>query len=201
MLSLSFERRLSRRGFSLIAGIDEAGRGPLAGPIVAAAVILPLDVKLRGLDDSKKILPHKRARLFNQIKKKAVSIGIAVVSHRTIDQIGMGKANQLVMQAAFEKLRVLPDHLLLDGKFSRVKTDLPQQAIIGGDHKVASIAAASIIAKVTRDRLMLKYHARYPAYHFDRHKGYGTKLHLKLLYELGPCAIHRRSFFPVSELA
>ena len=201
MLFLKFEKRLHRSGFGRIAGIDEAGRGPLAGPIVAAAVVLPLDVRLPGLDDSKKILPHDRLKLFELIKKKALSIGIAVLSHKVIDEMGVGKANQLVMQMAFEKLKVIPDYLLLDGKYSKVKTRLPQNAVTGGDHKIASIAAASIIAKVTRDRLMLKYHAKYPAYRFDQHKGYGTELHFKLLYQLGPCAIHRRSFFPVSELA
>jgi ribonuclease HII len=201
MLSFSYEKRLFRQGFKQVAGIDEAGRGPLAGPIVAAAVIFPPDICLPGLDDSKKLTPSNRTKLFGAIKKKALSIGIAVISHKVIDEMGVGKANQLVMQIAFEKLKVIPDYLLLDGKYSKIKTRLPQNAITGGDRKVASIAAASIIAKVTRDRLMLEYHVKYPAYRFDLHKGYGTELHFKLLYQLGPCAIHRRSFFPVSELA
>ena len=201
MLSLRYEKKLSCLGFNQVAGVDEAGRGPLAGPIVAAAVILPLDAKLPGLDDSKKLTPQKREKLFLQIKQNALSIGIAILSHKLIDSIGVGRANHLAMQKAFQKLKLCPEYILLDGKYSRIKTSLPQKAITGGDRKVASIAAASIIAKVTRDRLMIKYHRKYPAYRFDLHKGYGTELHVKIIRQLGPCAIHRRSFFPICEMA
>jgi ribonuclease HII len=181
--------------------VDEAGRGPLAGPIVAAAVILPLDCRLPGLNDSKKLAPKTREKLFIKIREKAISIGLAVISHKIIDKLGIGKANKLAMQKAFQNLMICPDYILLDGKYSKIKTSLPQKAITGGDRKVASIAAASIVAKVTRDRIMVKYHQKYPRYKFDQHKGYGTEKHFELLRELGPCAIHRRSFYPVSEMA
>ena len=200
-LTLLHEKRFLDEGFAKVAGIDEVGRGPLAGPIIAAAVILPLNCKLPGLHDSKKLTPSKREKLFVLIKKQALAIGMGAISHRTIDKIGIGRANKLVMQQALDNLTIKPDLILLDGGRSSVTSNLPQRAITGGDRKLASIAAASIIAKVTRDRMMLKFHDKYPDYRFDRHKGYGTKLHLRILYQIGPCAIHRRSFFPVSELA
>ena len=200
MLSLKYEKRLSRQGFNLIAGIDEAGRGPLAGPIVAAAVILPLVVNLPGLDDSKKLSPQKREKLYSLIKEKALNIGVAVLSHKLIDKLGVGKVNRLVMQEAFRNLKLKPDYILLDGKYSWIETSIPQKPITGGDHMIASIAAASIIAKVTRDRIMQKYHNSYPAYGFDKHKGYGTREHMKKLLICGPCPIHRRSFAPLSIL-
>jgi ribonuclease HII len=135
MLSLRYEHRLKRQGFLQIAGIDEAGRGPLAGPIVAAAVILPLDVKLPGLDDSKKLTPKKREKLFQLIKEKALGIGIAILSHKLIDNVGVGKANRLAMQKAFQALPAMPDYVLLDGKYSKIMTPIPQEAITGGfDH-------------------------------------------------------------------
>jgi len=198
MLSLKYEKRLNRQGFNLIAGIDEAGRGPLAGPIVAAAVILPLAVYLPGLDDSKKLSSQKREKLYLLIKEKALNIGVAVLSHKLIDKLGVGKVNRLVMQEAFRNLKLKPDYILLDGKYSWIETSIPQKPITGGDHMIASIAAASIIAKVTRDRIMQKYHNSYPTYGFDKHKGYGTREHLKKLLIYGPCPIHRRSFAPLA---
>lgn len=197
MPSFTYEKALYRKGFKLTAGVDEAGRGPLAGPIVAAAVILPAACPIKGLDDSKKLSPKKRERLFTQIKKNAVAIGIGMVGHSVIDRINIGKANLLAAKKAVENLNVPPDFILIDGKL-RIDVPFPQRSIAGGDAKCASIAAASIIAKVTRDHLMKKYHAAYPEYGFDRHKGYGTRQHLLLLSRHGPCAIHRRSFYPVS---
>lgn len=198
MLSSAYERKLIRQGFKFIAGVDEVGRGPLAGPIVAAAVILPYKFSLPGLNDSKKLTAKTRERLFREIKAIAVGIGIASVSHRLIDKINIGRANLLVMKLAVEKLGIEPEYLLLDGGRNRVALNIAQIGISGGDRKCASIAAASIIAKVTRDRLMMKYHDKFPRYGFARHKGYGTAEHLRSLEKYGPCAIHRRSFFPVS---
>lgn len=200
MPSFVFENRLLRQGFKLIAGVDEAGRGPLAGPIVAAAIILPSTCFLPGLDDSKKLSPKQRDRLFLEIKRQAIAIGLAAVSHRQIDKINIGRANLLVMERAVLKLKIKPEYLLLDGGRYRVALPLPQRGIDGGDGRSVSIAAASVIAKVTRDRLMAKYHACYPDYGFDRHKGYGTPDHLLALARYGPCPIHRRSFFPLSAL-
>ena len=184
----------------MIAGVDEAGRGPLAGPIVAAAVILPLSCRLPGLDDSKKLTPLQRERLFVEIKRQAIAIGLAAVGHRQIDKINIGRANLLVMELAVLKLKIKPEYLLLDGGRYRVALSLPQMGINGGDGRSTSIAAASVMAKVTRDRLMAEYHLRYPEYGFDRHKGYGTRRHLLALARCGPCPIHRRSFYPLSAL-
>jgi len=197
-VNFSCERRLWRKGLKYVAGVDEVGRGPLAGPVVAAAVVFPPNVMLRGLEDSKRLTPKKREELFCEIKKKAAGIGIGMVGHRQIDRLKIGKANLLAMKKAVEKLSLSPDYLLIDG--GRYKIDLPieQRGISGGDGKCASIAAASIIAKVTRDRIMLRYHRRYPEYRFDCHKGYGTREHMRKIYRFGPSAIHRRSFYPVS---
>lgn len=193
-LSHKIVKDLSRQGFRLVAGVDEVGRGPLAGPILAAAVILPLNYKLPGLDDSKKLSPLKRERLYRQIKKQAIGIGLGSVSHKIIDDLGLTYANHLVMKRAVEALPIFPDFVLVDGRSTISSLSVPQRAIIGGDGKCASIAAASIIAKVTRDRLMLAYHKKFPLYGFNKHKGYGTPEHLQKLSEYGPCAIHRYSF-------
>jgi ribonuclease HII len=194
MLPLIYEKALARRGYKLVAGVDEAGRGPLAGPIVAAAVILPPDVKLKGLNDSKKLSAAQRERLFREISARAVNIGLAVVSHRQIDRLKIEKANRLALKLAVEDLALFPDHILVDGRRPIPGLPQPQRALVGGDGRCASIAAASIIAKVTRDRLMMEYHAVYPLYRFAKHKGYGTKEHFALLAAHGPCPIHRRSF-------
>lgn len=200
MPTFVYEKRLLRKGFKLIAGVDEAGRGPLAGPIVAAAVILPADCSIKGLDDSKKLSPQKRERLFVQIKKKALAIGIGIINHVIIDRINIGRANSLAIKKAIENVKILPDFVLLDGSKLKIDSPVPRRGIAGGDAKCSSIAAASIIAKVTRDRLMKEYHKKYPLYGFARHKGYGTPQHLEALARYGPCAIHRRSFSPVSAL-
>lgn len=199
-MDFGLEESLWRKGFQFIAGLDEAGRGPLAGPIVAAAVILTPETALPGLNDSKLLSPKKRARLYALILERAFAVGVAEVSHKMIDRLKIGKANTLVMEKAAKALGFKPDYLLIDGRKKLDNLTLPQQAIIDGDQKCASIAAASIIAKVTRDRIMLRYHEVYPCYAFDRHKGYGTALHVKRLKKHGPCEIHRRSFTPVAEL-
>ena len=198
-MNLAFERRLWEEGFKFVAGVDEVGRGPLAGPVVAAAVIFPPGiVKINGLADSKLLTPRERERLLPEIKKKAIAIGIGKVSHTLIDKINIGQANLLAMKRAVEKLPIFPDYLLIDGGRYRISLPLPQQGINGGDGKCFSIAAASIVAKVFRDQLMLAYHKKYPQYRFDCHKGYGTKEHLLQLRRYGSSPIHRQSFFPVS---
>lgn len=197
MASFRYENKLWKEGKRFIAGVDEVGRGPLAGPIVAAAVVFPQKVKIKGLADSKTLTAKSREKLYSEIKRKALAIGIATLSHRCIDRLNIGRANLLVMKRAIEKLPLMPDYLLIDGE--RIKIDLPvtQRGILRGDGRSASIAAASIIAKVTRDQMMLRYHKKYPEYGFDSHKGYGTKMHLLKLSKCGPCPIHRRSFSPV----
>lgn len=193
-MKLSFERKLWKLGIKYVAGVDEVGRGPLAGPVVAAAVIFPQNVKIRGLADSKKISPKVRESLYAEIKTKALAIGVGRVSHKIIDKINIWQANLLAMKQSVEALSIIPGFILIDG--SRHKVDLPidQQALPQGDARCFSIAAASIIAKVTRDRMMEKYHQKYPDYRFDQHKGYGTRKHYAALNEFGPCGIHRRSF-------
>ena len=167
MLPLAYEKKLKRQGYKLIAGVDEVGRGPLAGPLVAASVILPSDANLPGLNDSKLLTASQRERLFALIKDCAVAIGIARVGHKVIDRIGVGVANYLAMKLAVENLGLVPDYLLIDGGRHKVDLPIPQVGITRGDRKIASIAAASIIAKVTRDKLMVKYHAKYPDYCFS----------------------------------
>jgi ribonuclease HII len=199
-MNFNYERRLWKKGFARVAGVDEAGRGPLAGPVVAAAVIFPPDIKIKGLNDSKKLSPKKREKLFREITKKAIAFAVSSISHSLIDRINIGRAGLLAMKRAVEKLSLAPDFLLVDGKNFRLDLPVQQRSITHGDARCASVAAASILAKVTRDSLMLKYHKQYPLYRFDLHKGYGTQEHFRRLRENGPCAIHRRSFYPVSSL-
>lgn len=201
MLTLVYEKKLKRQGYELVAGVDEVGRGPLAGPLVAASVVLPSDVNLPGLNDSKLLSAGQREKLFTLIRACAVAIGIARVGHKVIDRIGIGVANYLAMKLAVENLGLLPGYLLIDGGRHKVDLPIPQIGITGGDRKVASIAAASIIAKVTRDRLMVKYHAKYPDYGFNQHKGYGTKKHLERINRFGICPLHRKSFYPISAMS
>lgn len=199
-MNLDHEKNLISQGYQAIAGIDEVGRGPLAGPVVAAAVIFAPDFTLTPaynyLTDSKKLSEARRLALFPLIKTEALACEISVVSHHTIDRINILEASLLAMGEAVKKLKVAPDYLLVDGKFPIKQIKLPQAAIINGDALIASIAAASIIAKVSRDWLMQGYHADYPHYGFDRHKGYGTKQHLAAIKTHGPCPIHRLSFAP-----
>ena len=195
---LEYETKAIAKGYRNIAGVDEAGRGPLAGPVIAAAVIFAAKVDIAGLDDSKKLSPKKREELFPQIQAEAVAYGVAIVSREVIDEINILQASRLAMKQAVEKLKLVPDLLLIDGN-QKIDSTLDQWAIVKGDSKSLSIAAASVLAKVTRDRIMEDYHKLYPQYEFHRHKGYGTKLHRVLIEEHGPCPIHRSTFKGVSE--
>lgn len=199
-VSFRYESGLQKRGFKLIAGIDEAGRGPLAGPVVAAAVILPFKAKIKGLDDSKKLTPGKREKLYFEIIETAVSFGIGLVSEKVIDRINILKATHMAMREAADNLRVTPDFLIIDGKRKIKGFDIPLRMIPSGDAKSSSIAAASIIAKVTRDRIMRTLHSKYPVYGFDRHMGYATEEHRAALIKHGPSPIHRKSFEPVASI-
>ena len=188
-----YEREAFAGGVKLVCGVDEAGRGPLAGPVCAAAVILPPGIGIPGLNDSKKLTDKKRRELYDVITAQAVSYGIAFASEQEIDEINILQATFLAMQRAMEKLDPAPELALIDG--NRAKDfGLPVRTIVGGDGLSASIAAASILAKVTRDRLMEEYDAQYPQYGFAVHKGYGTKRHYEALHAFGPCPIHRQSF-------
>ncbi len=192
-----YERRARKKGYRLIAGVDEVGRGPLAGPVVACALILPLKCRIRGLNSSKRLTPKKREELYPIIREKARAIGLGRVGERKIDGINILKATHLAMKRAISHLGTRPDLLLVDG-FEIPGVEIPQKAIVRGDEKSAPIAAASIIAKVTRDRLLVRYHKIHPEYGFHKHKGYGTKRHLKALKEHGPTRIHRRTFSGVN---
>lgn len=195
--NFSEERQLWKKGYEIVVGIDEAGRGPLAGPVVAGAIFVKSKSKilLKGINDSKKLSEKQREYYYKiLINHKDIKWGIGIVSEKMIDKINILEATKLAMQKAFEKLN--PAILLIDGNME-LNIDLPQKSIIKGDQKVFSIAAASIIAKVTRDRLMQKYHKKYPNYGFDKHKGYGTALHFKMIEKYGPCEIHRKSFWPL----
>jgi len=190
------ERELREAGFRRIGGIDEVGRGSLAGPVVAAVVILPDHHRIRGLRDSK-ILPRaRREALYEQILDRATGVGVGCIEVEVIDRINILEATKLAMRQALDHLEEPPDHLVIDALSLR-EVDLPQRPIIDGDAISASIAAASIVAKVTRDRICAEFDRRYPAYGFRRNKGYGTPFHLDALLAEGPCAWHRRSFAPV----
>ena len=188
-----FEHKTKSFGYQYIAGIDEAGRGPLAGPVVSAAVILPDCFNCPGVTDSKKLSEKKREALFPEINAQALAVGIGMASHQEIDQINILQASLLSMKRAVQNLALDPDYLFIDGKFT-IDMELPQQAIVKGDSKSISIAAASIIAKVTRDRLMATLHKTYPQYNFIQHKGYPTKAHKQAIIEYGPCPVHRKTF-------
>lgn len=187
----SYERQYALRG--VLCGIDEVGRGPLAGPVVAGAVILPQDCEILYLNDSKKLSEKKRELLYDEIMEKAVAVGIGAVSPERIDEINILQATYEAMRIAVSKLSVRPD-LLLNDAVTIPQVDIPQVPIIKGDAKSVSIAAASIVAKVTRDRMMVQYEELYPGYEFASNKGYGSARHIAALKEIGPCPIHRRSF-------
>ena len=189
----SFERRLRDEGFACICGIDEAGRGPLAGPVYAAAVILPYGAEFDGLNDSKKLTEKTRERLYDEITEKALWFGVASANHKEIDELNILSATFLAMTRAVGTLGTTPDIALIDGNRAP-RMDIRAECVVGGDGKSASIAAASILAKVTRDRHMIEMAALYPQYAFEKHKGYGTKLHYERLGEHGPSEIHRTTF-------
>jgi ribonuclease HII len=193
-----FEKEARKQGYSKIAGIDEAGRGPLAGPVVAGAVILPQEFYLLHLDDSKRLSPQRREQLFDAIYEQAVSVGIGIVGPAEIDRINILQASLLSMRMAVDNLRPAPDYLLVDGTFP-IRSPVPQQVIKHGDRRCLCIAAASIIAKVTRDRLMALYDEEFPEFGFGKNKGYGTEKHRAAIRTFGYCSIHRKTFRGVRE--
>jgi len=194
----AYEIEAGNNGYARIAGIDEAGRGPIAGPVVSAAVIFPLSSPIEGVTDSKQLTPKRRNFLYDKIYEHAVSIGIGIVDPPEIIRLNILYASLLSMKMSVQNLMPQPDFLIIDGIF-QIPYDLPQMAIPKGDCLSISIAAASIVAKVTRDRLMEKYHCEYPEYGFDKHKGYPTKEHKEAVRRFGCCPIHRKSFKGVRE--
>lgn len=190
---------LRKNGFELIAGVDEAGRGPLAGPVVAAAVILDPAETLLGLDDSKNLTVEERERLFALINQQALAVGTGIVDNHTIDQLNILQATFEAMRKAVRSLVPLPEYLLIDGNCKIPHCSLKQETVIDGDRKVNAIAAASIVAKVTRDRLLEEYHQQYPQYGLIRNKGYGTKEHIEALKQYGPSSLHRFTFSIVNK--
>lgn len=201
MLDLKLEQQIFAEGHKLIGGVDEAGRGPLAGPVVAACVVIGPDFKIDDDDlklvaDSKKLSAKRREKLFSVIKSKALSVEIGVVNNKVIDRVNILQSTFLAMRQSLERLKIQPDYILVDGNLPIPQLKQKQSAIIDGDAKIFVIAAASIIAKVSRDWLMLEADKKYPEYEFARHKGYGTKRHLEKIKEFGPCPLHRLSFAP-----
>ena len=192
-----FERNAREAGYTRIAGLDEAGRGPLAGPVVAAAVVLPDGLLIPGVTDSKQVSEKNRDRLFDIIREHAICYGIGVADERTIDDVNIYQATIVAMERSLEALHPQPDYLLLDAMILP-GVPIPQKSLIKGDCRSHSIAAASILAKVIRDRMMLELHDQYPQYNFRKHKGYGTREHLEALHKHGPCDAHRKTFKPVA---
>lgn len=193
-----FENRLYKQGFELVAGVDEAGRGPLAGPIVAAAVILPQKITIKGLKECKQLTPNKREQLYREIIAKCFSYSIELFDNNYIDEFGLHKANLGILKKAVLKLDTKPDFVLVDG-YKLNELGISNLRIIKGDMVSASIAAASIMAKVYRDRIMIKNHKKYPRYGFDSHKGYSCRRHFEALQKHGPSPLHRRSFSPIKK--
>lgn len=196
----AIETMLFDKGYHSICGVDEVGRGPLAGPVVAAAVIMPPDLQIDGLDDSKKLSAAKREKIFELIANLELPCAIGIIDNECIDRINIHKASLMAMRKAVMDLKQTPEIVLVDGKFTVPNISQPQFAVINGDAICKSISAASIIAKVTRDKIMDHYQALYPSFSFSKHKGYPTAAHLDELRLSGPCEIHRRSFKPVAEL-
>lgn len=189
----AYEKAAAEKGFCTVCGIDEAGRGPLAGPVFAAAVILPQNAVIEGLNDSKKLSEKKREELFDKIQKTATAWSVAFATEQEIDEINILQATFLAMRRAFDGLKLRPDYALVDGN-RMPSLGVQTELIVKGDACSASIAAASILAKVSRDRLMKQIDALYPEYQFAKHKGYGTELHRSILLERGPCPVHRKTF-------
>ncbi len=196
---MQYEEEVFSCGYELIGGIDEVGRGPLAGPVVASVVILPRKAKIPGINDSKKLSPLQRERLCKTISTTIIDWGIGIVDERVIDEINILQATYLAMNKAIKSLKSKPHFLLVDGR-KIPHLDIPQKPIIKGDQLSISIAAASILAKVTRDRMMIEYDNEFPQYGFAQHKGYGTESHIKAIKKYGICKIHRRSFEPIKSL-
>lgn len=194
MLDYSYEENAISNGFNVICGVDEAGRGPLAGPVYAAAVILPVGLEIDGLNDSKKLSEKKREMLFDIIREKAVDYSIGIANEKEIDEINILNATFLAMKRAVEGLKTKPDYALIDGNAYPKIGDVTEETVIKGDAKSMSVAAASILAKVSRDRYMLEMAEKYPEYCFEKHKGYGTKLHYEKITEFGISPIHRKTF-------
>ncbi len=192
-----YERKLRKEGITLIAGVDEVGRGPLVGPVVAACVILPEHYQLEGLTDSKKLSEKKREELYDKIKQQAISIGIGIISERVIDEVNIYEATKLAMEEAIHNCDSKPEHVLIDAM--PLAIDIPTTSIIKGDLKSITISAASVIAKVTRDRMLVELDKKYPMYDFKSNKGYPTKKHLESIHQYGIIEEHRKSFGPVAE--
>ena len=194
MPDFSYENEAVKNGYKLVCGVDEAGRGPLAGPVCAAAVILPFDCEIEGLNDSKKISEKKREALYDVIIEKAIAFSVAYGTLQEIEEYNILEATYIAMNRAIDGLEIQPDYALIDGNRIPKGIKIPCQTIVKGDSKSCSISAASILAKVTRDRLMLEYDKKYPQYLFAKHKGYGTKAHYDAIKQHGVCEIHRISF-------
>ena len=192
-MDYSFEKELISEGYGVVCGIDEAGRGPLAGPVCAAAVILPTDMEIEGLNDSKKLTEKKREALFDVVKEKALAYSIVMVDEKVIDEINILQATLLAMRRAVETLEIKPDAALIDGN-QKPGLGIEERTVVKGDAKSMSIAAASILAKVSRDRFMLELDEKYPQYQFAKHKGYGTKLHYECIEQFGISPVHRLTF-------
>lgn len=192
-MNYDFEKEAMSRGYTAVCGIDEAGRGPLCGPVCAAAVILPVDCEIEGINDSKKLSEKKREALFDVITEKALAYSVSMVDAKTIDEINILQATFLAMRTAVENLSLKPDYALIDGN-GKPGLSIAEETVVKGDAKSVSIAAASILAKVSRDRYMKEADEKYPEYQFAKHKGYGTKLHYEMIAEHGICDEHRRSF-------
>ena len=197
MEMLKFERELYKKGYALIGGIDEVGRGPLIGPVVASCVILPKNFYHEDIKDSKKLTEKKREELYDVIIENAIGIGIGIIDSKRIDEINIYEATKEAMLMAINNLKIKPEYLLIDAM--KLNTDIPYEAIIKGDAKSESIAAASIIAKVTRDRMLIELDEKYPMYNFKKNKGYGTKEHIEAINKYGVLESHRRSFKPVMD--
>jgi len=196
---LFYERDLWGKGYKLVAGVDEVGRGPLAGPVVAACVIFPEDIYLPEVDDSKKLTAAKREELYHKIKEDALDFGVGIIQEKEIDKLNIFRASLKAMQKAISSMKNTPSFLLVDGNQKIPHLEIPQLPVIKGDTLSLSCGAASIIAKVERDRLMKKLHKKYPQFSFDQNKGYASKDHLEALRRYGPCKVHRRSFKRVIE--
>lgn len=194
-----FETKWWKKGIYFIAGVDEAGRGPLAGPVVSAAVIFPDDVEIKNINDSKQLTPEEREDLYHEIMEKALAVGVGYVDNVLIDRMNILQSTYLSMLRAMKKLSIMPEIILVDG-YAIPDLPIEQENIIKGDEKSMSIAAASIVAKVHRDRIMEFFGMEYPDYDFETNKGYATKKHIEIVIKKGPCEIHRRTFSPIKEI-